>query len=402
MKKIALVLAVLLVIGGTAFAEVTVGGEATVAGSVTTTIGMDLESQVWGADADSSITLTIPLAAGSDGASGDDDLYGEITLSGVAVNISGTALDDDNNSDGDIAAKIVAGDLYVGLNSADMAVNKAAGTGDFDVNLDDDWFGAPAYGNLELGFDNGMIGFAVELAPKSGIVRAAGATANEDFVGPWDGETAEADATDTTQGTSGIVLGVDVSYTSEMISVPVQVVYDPAYTTGNMLLGVSAVPSVTAGPVTLTVPVDFVSYMTSGFDLAPTLSFAVMDGLTIAADGYYYSHEADSLLNAGVCITADGLVPALTASVDVDLSDLMGTLGWGVDVALAYAAADGLTVSVDPGYDSTSDFDLAVGVEMGAAFTGIDNTCISLNWGSATFGTNADMGVVSLATKVSF
>jgi hypothetical protein len=411
MKKIALVLAVLLVVGGAAFAEVMVGGEATVAGSVSTTIGMDLDSRVWGADADSSITLTIPLANGSDGASGDDDMYGEISLTGVAVNLSGTGFDDDDNDGGTLAAKIVAGDVYVGLNWGGYNNNYAAGTGDFDVNLDADWYAVPAYGDIALGFNNGMIGFELEVAAKSGITRAADATA-EVLYGMWTGYTEDDDATATTQDATGLVFSVDIEYVSEMITFPVYLTIDPEYMADTLLFAASVDPSVMVGPLTITAPVDFLMVGEDmGFDAAPTLAFAVMDGVTLGADAYFYNHfDTNYLANAGVNVATDGLVSGLTASVDLGLTDLSSDndgLGWGVDVAVGYVLADGLTLNVAPGYDSTQDVDIAGSLVFGSAFTGIDNTTITLDYAKGCYdvdGTTAssDAGILSLVTKVAF
>lgn len=410
MKKIALVLAVLLVVGGAAFAEVMVGGEATVAGSVTTTIGMDLDSRVWGADAGSSTTLTIPLANGSDGVSGDDAMYGEISLSDVAVNLSGIDLDADDNSSGTLAAKVVAGDIYVGLNSVGFNNNYAAGGADYDVNLDDDWYDV-VKGNLAFGFNNGMIGIEVGVGAKSGLIRAAAITDNEDFVGAWDGETAAADATATSQGATGLVLSVDAKYVSDMITFPVYMTIDPVYATDTVLFAASINPTVVVGPVTITVPADFVMIGTDkGFDVAPALTYAIMEGLALTADGYIYNH-VDTMYAAdlGFKIATDGQVAGLTASVDVDLTNVTVDLGWGFDVAVGYAIADGLTVNVAPGFDSTDDLDLAGSLVLGSAFTGIDNTSFTLDYSSACFdvvegyGAGASAaGILSLATSISF
>ena len=417
MKKIALVLAVLLVVGGAAFAEVTVGGEATVSGSVSTTIGMDLQSGVWGADAGSSISVSVPLANGSAGASGDDNMYGEITLSDIYVNINdidddGYGLDEDNSL-GDISAKIVAGNICVGLNKGGYNFNNAAGSEDYDVNIDDAWYPAAVEGDLKVGFDNGMINVAVDVAAKSGLTRADDATDEVDYADAWSGYTASADATDTTQGDTGLIFAASLGYTSDMISVPVSVTFDPAYDADTKLLGVSANPSVTAGPVTVAVPVDFVAFLVTdandmGLDLAPTLTFAVMDGLSINADAYIYDHvDVYGYGDVGFGVAADGLVSGLTASVDVDLTNVAKDLGWGVDVAVGYAVADGLTVNVAPGYDSTDDVDVAGSVVFGSAFTGIDNTTITLDYASGCYNTSGDVnlndaGILSLVTEVAF
>ena len=400
MKKIALVLAVLLVVSGAAFAEVVVGGEATVAGEVSTTIGMDLESNVWGMDAGSSITLSIPLAAGSAGASGDDAAYGEIMLDGVVVNVFSDAFDGDNDG-GTLSAKIVFGDMYVGLNWGGYNNNYAAGTADFDVNLSSDWYAVPAYGDLAFGFNNGMIGVELEVAAKNGLTRAAGATANEDFVGAWDGETAEAAATATTQdGVNGLVFSADLEYVSDVVTIPVYATIDPDWG-GELLLGVSTDIAVAAGGLTIALPADFVMIgAANGFDVAPAVSYAISDAISVGADAYYYMHDTDTLMNAGVDFA--GAFGDLTTDLAFDLSDLTGTLGWGVDLGLGYAVADGISVSVDTGYDSDSDFDVAAGLVFGAAATGIDNTVIAVDYANACFGTNADNGVISCSATVSF
>ena len=420
MKKIALVLAVLLVVGGAAFAEVMVGGEATVSGSVSTTLGMDLQSGVWGADADSSISISIPLANGTDGVAGDDDMYGEIMLTGVSVNINALGDTDDaygydeDNDFGDLAARIVAGDIYVGLNWGGYNNNYASVDSDYDINLDDDWYTANPYGDLAFGFSNGMFAVELEVAAKSGITRADDET-DEVTIADWTvGYTASADATATTQADTGLVFSVDVEYTSDMITFPVYVTLDPEYAADTMLLGVSVNPSVAVGAFSMTAPVDFVMIGDeSGFDAAPTVSYMVTDAVTLGADAYYYNYVDNmSFLDAGVTVSTDGLVSGLTASVDVCLSDVMSDvtgaeLGWGVDLAVGYALADGLTLSLAPGYDSTDDLDIAGSLSFGSAFTGIDNTCIVLDYASGCYdltdgAADVDAGVVSLATTISF
>lgn len=403
MKKIALVLAVLLVLSGAAFAEVT-GGEPSFTGYVKTTIGYDLEGAFWGIDGSNSITLTIPLATGGDSLSGDDDLYGEITLTDVAVNIKDLDFDTDDNDKGTISAYIYAGDIFIGLNEASFNFNNADGTGTWDVNLDNDWYTPDSDGNYLIGFDNDTIMAALKFAAKGGITRADAGDANEDFLSWWDGDTAESDPTTADQNTgNGFLIGVDFSFTSDAFTLPVYTTFDLDYNyTDVMLVGVSAAPSIVAGPLTIDLPVDFVLVDADyGLDVAPSIAIAAVDGLDITLAAYYYMTSIASVANdyvkASVTIGV-GMVDNLTAEVGVALKDLTGTLAYDVYLDAAYVLADGLTLSLVPGYDG--GFYLDAGLEMAAAFTGIDNTTISLNYND--FYAGDDNGVISLCTKVSF
>jgi hypothetical protein len=80
-----------------------------------------------------------------------------------------------------------------------------------------------------------------------------------------------------------------------------------------------------------------------------------------------------------------GFVPNLAATVAlglVDMTDYLdaGTdMGWDVDADLSYNV-DGLKPYVNFGYGSDEVFDLGLGVIMSAAFTGLDNTTVTLDY----------------------
>ena len=444
MKKIALVLAVLLVIGGAAFAEITVGGDATVSGSESITIGADLDNGVWGADQSTSITVKVPFVNGSAGAAGDDAMYGEISLSDVGVNWNKDEFEDADYDGtdyfGSIAAKIVAGDISVLLNNGGVNFNNAAGSGDYNVNLDDDWY-APSVADLTVGFDNGMISVSAIVAAKSGLTRFSAGDANEDFEGAWDGETASSDDTASTQADPGVMFAFNAGFTMDMFSIPVTVVSDPYYAPNQSIFAFTATPSVSVGPATVDIPVDYVNFVSwinaaqndYGFDIAPAVSVAIIDGLSASADAYIYNHHNDLYyVNAGVGVSVGAaLVPGLTASVDFDLTDIWNSeaynvdgaapaanLGWGLDVSATYEVLDGLSVTLSPGIDSTNDLDFAGSVVAGPALTTIDNTTFELSWSSVTkrfdaadatddekyinYMENCDAGILSLATTISF
>ncbi len=451
MKKIALVLAVMLLIGGAAFAEVTVGGEATVSAEVSTTVGYDVENNVWGADGEASATLKVPFANGSAGVSGSDSLYGEITIEKLGWNKkitfdgdSSTAADKDSGWEKDnffdsVSAKIVAGSLYIGLNSSDYKVNYADGTETQDINTKTLARGTGT-GDLELGFDNGTLAAAVELIPTNGITRGVAGTAKAPYASFWTGNVEKEDAvTDTMGGVNGIIIGLDASYTSDMVKVPVQVTIAPDYmASGDLLVASHLNPSVKVSVVDFKLPVDFVWYPGTfdtqyGIDTAPSLEVAVLEGLKLKANAYYYRHftkieilnidtsVAVDQLNAGMGVaTTPALVPGLTASLDFTLTNLISStvtktgnttstnkndLGWGVKAKVAYALMDGLTVTVKPSYKSNNNvFGICGNVEFGSAFTNIDNTSIVLAYKNFKTNNNgvADKGAVTLKTTVSF
>ncbi|MDC7226117.1 MAG: hypothetical protein PQJ61_05060 [Spirochaetales bacterium] len=426
MKKLALVLAVLLVVGGAAFAEVEVGGAATVSGKVATQIGMDLDSRVWGADATSSISISIPLANGSDGVAGDDDLYGEIYLTDVSVNIDSLGSEDadgeeiygysEDNDFGDLAARIVAGNFYIGLNWSGYNNDYAdPESGDYNVNLSSDWYDFSDFGDLALGFSTENIDFELEVIAKNGLTRASTGDANVDHADAWSDDTDESDDTDSTQtGVNGLLFSVDVEYANDTFAFPVYATIDPDYM-GDFLLGVSVDPSVAAGNLSVTAPVDFVMIGdVMGFDAYPMVSYDITDEVAASVYAYYYNNvDVASLLDAGIGVSTDGLVDGLVASVDFDLTDIMtsgtaaATMGWGVDVSAAMDLADGLTLTVEPGYDSTSDFDIAASLSMGAAFTGIDNTTLSIDYTDGMYDVDgdyasSDAGILSCTATISF
>ena len=69
---------------------------------------------------------------------------------------------------------------------------------------------------------------------------------------------------------------------------------------------------------------------------------------------------------------------------------------------LDISLGDGINLYLDPSYGSDSIFGLGAGVTLAAEATGIDNTTVTLDYGSATFGAASDNGIVKVAVKVAF
>jgi len=102
---------------------------------------------------------------------------------------------------------------------------------------------------------------------------------------------------------------------------------------------------------------------------------------------------------------------ALLNILDQDKDDMINdkAMSWKVDADLDYDVLPGLTPSVGFGYGTDNyKANLALGLEMGADFTGIANTTFNIDYASAsimentTEGVAAVGGVMTVATKISW
>lgn len=422
MKKLALMLVVLMALGGAVFAEVTAEiGDVTVSGSVETTVGYDLQNEIWGMDGASDINVQVPFITGDAGAAAGDELYGEITLSGVGLKWDETDQWVDGDYDGtdfatDISAKIVMGSLFVGLNAAGFNANNAVGTAALDINADDDWLSLGGDGSLVLGYDDGSISFGLELAPKGGITRGSAATAEGPFLTWATGYTASEDAVGADQNTTGqIVIGADVSIAAGPLTLPINFVMDSEYVTDTQLIVLGAAPAIASGDITVDLPLDFIMMGdNSGFDIAPSLSYALnADGSSLGVTAYYYSLTVSDVTGdyaqAGLTVTeplSGGFADGIGADLAVDLTGLTSdVLGWDVSLGLDVLLAEDVTLYLDPAYGSDELFDFGAGLILGAGATGIDNTTITLDYGSACFSdidASSDNGIVKATVAIAF
>jgi len=116
-------------------------------------------------------------------------------------------------------------------------------------------------------------------------------------------------------------------------------------------------------------------------------------------------------LDASVVFTepkAMGLVDKMAATLTVKLLNLLsGTIGWTADVTGEYTLQDGLTPSFGFGYGSDQVADLMVKLVLGAAFTGIDLTTVTLMYDANDLTSmdaveTNDIGIFTIAVGIAF
>jgi hypothetical protein len=121
-----------------------------------------------------------------------------------------------------------------------------------------------------------------------------------------------------------------------------------------------------------------------------------------------YSEASD--LDLSVVFTepkALAFVDKMAATVTLKVLNLLGTIGWTVDVTGEYTIQDGLTPSFGFGYGSDEIADLMVKLVLGAAFTGIDLTTITLLYDADDLtdmdvALVNDIGIFTIAAAVAF
>ncbi len=409
MKKIFLVLLIVALVGSFAFAEVTGIAAPTVTGDVTTTFGYDLDNEGSGFNNSSSVEVVVPLAGGSDTHAGSGDVYAEITIEDIEINLSTDSDDWDEGAevsyDADVSAKIIAGAIWVGLGCPDFAINMVDQEDDSDVNLED--FG-----------DEGIsIGYASDAFSASVLVSSI-----NNYM-----DASDDDETTTTEGTSwtdsddedndtapdpATVANSDHDY---VFGAAATVVAGPAtvdvafsmYPDTWMGFGLTAV--VAAGPATVTVPFDYISNEVadaSGMEANPSVAMAI-DGVgSIAADLFYAAYTdivglPESEINFGLTFT-EGFMDALTMVVEVEATDITeeaGDLGWNLDVDNSYDMG-AVAPYLNFGYGSNEVFD----VEVGAVFaTAIDNATVTVDYtNEALAGDTTESGRITLEVAVVF
>jgi hypothetical protein len=122
-------------------------------------------------------------------------------------------------------------------------------------------------------------------------------------------------------------------------------------------------------------------------------------------------YGAASDLDASIAFTepkAMGLMDNLGATATITLLNLMsGTIGWTIDVTGVYTMQPGLTPSFGFGYGSDQIADLMLQLVLGADFTGIDLTTITLLYDandltSMSVAETNDIGIFTVAVNVAF
>jgi hypothetical protein len=436
MRKLALLTVILLTVClAGAFAELTGVGAPTASGSVSLIIGFDLDDSAFGFVNDSSITLSMPLLDGSAGADGMDDMYGMITIDAIGWSLDPDEglydADEDSDAYGDLDASISASlhidPLVITLGQPDFAINNVD-VADYAVDANAD--ASSDTGGFSIGYVSDMVSVTVKIASENDYrgdtddVAAGGY--DDTMTTAFNNEVDDNDdAEDYTANVDmNMVFGADISLApADGVTVDIGFMYDAENVGDDALMGVGANIGLAMAPLTVTIPVDFVSIGDkSGFEVNPIIGFDIMEGLNLAVDMLFGSYSEvvsadlegtpgdieNSLFDLGVTVTDSGaFVDGLTWTLAFALADMMDYLGaepadtaWDLDVDAAFDMG-GLAPYVNFGLDEASSFDFGVGAVMSADFTGIDNTTITADFTNEG-GDPAESGRVTLDVTVAF
>lgn len=362
MKKLSILLIGLLLITGFA-AAVDFDGSVSVGGSGTVVFGVDLDTNLHGFRNSFTSTLSITLVAkASVEKGGDDGLYGWIKIAdftGSASAASGLTM-----TAGAVTAKIVVSPAEIIIYKAPtMAWGNAAviETGDPDI--------APALASDEV--VAATIGGITIVLPVDPAKISVYVVSDGDWV---------------TNSDSDYAAGTDVTVTIDIITVSLGGFYgwfDAAGTWGGTAKLAVALADVLNG-VNVSVGADIVDPGTWEVAFATTVNLTEANADDAKGNvglGVFYSQAAD----LDVKLTASeplagGFVEDVSAGLTLLLLDLTsGTIGWNINVTGSYSSG-GLTPSFT--FDTGSDqiVELMIKLALGAAFTGIDNTTVTLTY----------------------
>ena len=391
MKKLALILALLLAIGGFAIAEM----EPTITGDASITFGYNLDEGSWGFANSNDSSLTLTLVSGSAEKMGEGAWYGVIELADFSIdfddagtNYSVVAEDaDDEELDittsgtvdeiyvkvpvsvtvPEITAKITDGNLYFQFESApDFAANYVAEIEEDDATEFE--LGDGVAGGFVFGGSFAPVTFALSLGTEENYE-----TAEADFVVAFPVE---------------LVLGLDVSPIMIDLAVAMGIGYDPA-----LDMGVAVQVKADIAPLSIVAAFDLVN----GTDLAWEMSAGVSADIAPLAVGIDVFYADD--LDLAVGIDAD-LAP-LTVGIDVELLNIIDVspITWTVDGTVDFAASEDITVSAGAGYGSDEVLDANLSVVM----TGIiDPMTFTLAWSDGDDLTNDVLGKITFAAEIAY
>ncbi len=387
----------MVLVSSFAVAEVTGVAAPTLSGDVTLTFGVDLNNYASGFENDANVNVVVPLAAGSDTKSGEGDMYAEITISDIDLNVS---KEDGLTNDASVSAKVVMGSLWFGLGNPDFTFNEVETGKDVDVNAET----VKGTGGMSVGFTSDAFSASFLVASKDdwdddAVSGVAAVTAS------W--TTVAVDAVAASSSAINInndyLYGANATISAGSVNVPVYFAYDPTFPVPSgteVLTGIGVAPSVSAAGATVKIPVDYVAVGDeNGLEADPSVSYAV-DGVgTFSADLLYAKYTkiagAADVMDANFTYAED-VTDAVTSTLKVGLTDLNGTLGWTVDVDNTINL-DGMAPYVNFGYGKDKVFDLQVGVALTSL---IDMATVTLDY--TTSDTSADKGVVTAAVKVEY
>jgi len=371
MKKLSILLIGLLLVTGFAFADF---GDVDVSGSASVTWGVDLDTNATGFAnvGTSSVTLTL-IDEGDGVTTGDDGLYGEITLTDWSMDITDSTV---SGTGGSVDAKIVVSPLEIIIYAAPgMSWGNADILEASDVDVAPALTGANTIGGVTL---------VLPVDP-----------AEVDVYVVSDGDW-------TSNAANDYAAGADLTVEVAPITVGVGGFYgwfNAAATygaTASLDVALDALEGVDAG-----VGFDFVDGGAWDVDFVATVNLTPAnadDDQSNVALAVYYSETADLDVTLGVTeTTAGGFVDMLGASVAVELFDMFAI--WNVDVTGEYDTGDVMPY-FGFGYGSDSVFDLNVGVVLYSGLTGIDNTTITLDYVSTDLST--DNGIITVDATIDY
>jgi hypothetical protein len=329
------------------------------------------------------------------------DVYGEITITDAVISIDeddGVFLADDL----DVTAKIVAGNVWVGLNNPSFKINMVDQADDTDVNL------------IDLLNDGISVGYMTDAFSVSFLI----ASGNDGYLDDSDDydDTAAAgstwtDSTDEDDGTGNYTNNADNDYafgaTASIMAGPATVDLKFGYL-ADMYMGFGAKAVVVAGPATVTVPFDYIvndATSENGMEVNPSVAMAI-DGVgSISANLFYAMYDiatfVETEVNAGLTFT-EGFNDMLVMTAKVAVTDITaeaGDMGWDVDVDTKYDMG-GVAPYVNFGYGDDEVFDLSVGAVFA---TMIDMATVTLDYTNEDLTSAAsEKGRVTLAVKVAY
>jgi hypothetical protein len=377
MKKLALILALLLAMGGFAIAEM----EPTITGDASIAFGYDLDEGTWGFANSNDSSLTLTLVSGSAEKMGEGAWYGVIELADFSIDFddAGTHYAVEAEDGDDDALTITWGTLITADTPDEVFVNvpvsvtvpsitakitdgnlyfQFCSEPDFDADFvaeieDDD---ATDYGFDEDTLVAGSFEFGGTFGPAT-VALQAGTAGNYEDTDPQ------------VMGFPlGLVIGLDVSPIMVDVALATGLAYDTAPATG-----IAFQVKADVAPLSVTAAFDMVlDGGTTDWEASAGIS-ADVSPLTIGLDVYY---GAD--LDLAIGLTAD--IAPLTVGVDVDLLNVIDALSWTVDATVDFAASEDIAVAAGFGMGSDDIIDANLSVEM----TGIiDPMTFTLAWQAA-------------------
>jgi hypothetical protein len=375
MKKLSIILLVLILAGGFAFAA-----DIAVTGSASVDVEYDLDAGTFGLVNDTyvgDISFALTLASGSGDAAGSGDVYAEIGISaGLDVTVGGIDADGDG-----VVDAVEANDEIGSWASVDYA-NVVAG--DWTVGI----LGSPSgFSNAVSYFDDDADGAADEDAVAPAFGAGTGVTISYlDYVIGVDY------ATDGTYAVSAVA-AMDLA---EGVSGSVGVAFDGAFTA-------TGTAAVAIGDGNLDLAVDFAG---TAVDVSATVDYApvvlsvyygadVNAKVAVDLDPIALSVDVrDILTNQDINVSASTTVDA--ADISLGFGYVVGTSAWDVSGEVAYTMDDAV-LTLGGGYTSASVLNLYASV---SSTTIIDGATVSLAY-AGTDLTGADLGAITAGVTIS-